>query len=374
MLRAGHNGATDVFVVGGGPAGLAAAIAARLQGFRVTLAERSRPPVDKACGEGLMPEGVAALDEFGIDTSRLEAAPFGGIRFLGDAGSVQADFPRGRALGIRRTTLHQALHRRAEELGVRLLWGAAVSAMRSDAVLVDNHAVTCRFIVGADGHNSRVARWAGLNAGREYERRIGLRRHFAVAPWSDHVEIYWGEHCQAYITPVAAKEVCVALLSQRPLSSYAEGVASFPALAVRLGTAPPATEVRGAFTLTRQLKAVARGNVALIGDASGSADAIAGEGLAMSFRQALALARAMMADELVTYDVEHRRIGGRPQFMARSLLLMDHSRWVREHALRAFAAKPGLFQRLLAVHVGELPLRKFGVQGVFGLGWRMLTA
>ena len=52
----------DIFVVGGGPAALASAIAASDKGFRVTVADAARPPLDKACGEGLMPDAVLALE------------------------------------------------------------------------------------------------------------------------------------------------------------------------------------------------------------------------------------------------------------------------------------------------------------------------
>jgi menaquinone-9 beta-reductase len=57
---------TEVFVAGGGPSGLAAAIAARQAGFAVTLADVAHPPIDKACGEGIMPDGLAALAQLGI--------------------------------------------------------------------------------------------------------------------------------------------------------------------------------------------------------------------------------------------------------------------------------------------------------------------
>jgi menaquinone-9 beta-reductase len=57
---------TDVFVIGGGPAGLAAAIAVRQQGFRVVVADGAKPPIDKACGEALMPEAIAALEGLGV--------------------------------------------------------------------------------------------------------------------------------------------------------------------------------------------------------------------------------------------------------------------------------------------------------------------
>jgi len=57
---------TDVFIVGGGPAGLAAAIAARLKGFDVVVADAAQPPIDKACGEGLMPDSLVALRQLGV--------------------------------------------------------------------------------------------------------------------------------------------------------------------------------------------------------------------------------------------------------------------------------------------------------------------
>src|SRR5580698_1970330 len=52
---------TDVFIVGAGPAGLAAAIAARQKGFEVVVADGSEPPIEKPCGEGMMPGTLAGL-------------------------------------------------------------------------------------------------------------------------------------------------------------------------------------------------------------------------------------------------------------------------------------------------------------------------
>src|SRR5208282_3866466 len=63
----------DVFVVGGGPAGLATAIAARRHGLSVVLADGAVPPIDKPCGEGLMPDGVEALGDLGITIPEGEA-------------------------------------------------------------------------------------------------------------------------------------------------------------------------------------------------------------------------------------------------------------------------------------------------------------
>ncbi|MGH9710929.1 MAG: FAD-dependent oxidoreductase, partial [Candidatus Acidiferrales bacterium] len=84
---------TDVFVVGGGPAGLAVAIAARQKGFRVSIADSATPPVDKACGEGLMPDGLAVLRELGVTIGPGQGFPFRGIRFVEGNLRAQADFP-----------------------------------------------------------------------------------------------------------------------------------------------------------------------------------------------------------------------------------------------------------------------------------------
>ena len=105
---------TDVFVIGGGPAGLAAAIAARQRGMHVTVADGAEPPIDKACGEGLMPDGLAALERLGIHPSMSEGYPFVGIRFLRSTLSADASFPNGgRGLSVRRTTLYRIMAERA---------------------------------------------------------------------------------------------------------------------------------------------------------------------------------------------------------------------------------------------------------------------
>ena len=73
---------TNVLIVGGGPAGLVAAIAARRKGFAVTVIDGAQPPIDKGCGEGLMPDAVSALARLGVALPIDRAMPFKGIRFV----------------------------------------------------------------------------------------------------------------------------------------------------------------------------------------------------------------------------------------------------------------------------------------------------
>jgi menaquinone-9 beta-reductase len=204
---------TDVLVIGGGPAGLAAALAARQKGFEVVVADRSRPPIDKACGEGLLPDGVAALRRLGVELGHV-GTPFRDIRFLDNELQVEAPFAGNVScgLGIRRTLLHQILMEHAEDAGVIACWQSRVEGYSSSGVLIDGR-IVCRWVIGVDGFHSKVRQWTGLQQVWNGARRIGLRQHFRLRPWTDFVEVYWSNHCQAYVTPVGPEEVCVAMIA-----------------------------------------------------------------------------------------------------------------------------------------------------------------
>jgi flavin-dependent dehydrogenase len=357
----------DVFVAGGGPAGLAAAIAARNKGFDVTVADPAQFPIDKACGEGLMPEGVAALEALGLRIDPGDGAIFRGIRFREPGSTVQAEFPRGYGIGMRRRKLHGIMVEHAAQLGIRMHWGTAVRGLDENGVILDGQRVRCRWIIAADGQNSQVRRWAGLDRSRTHQRRLGFRQHFRVAPWTDHVEVHWADRCQAYVTPVAADEVCVALISRDFSMRFDALHELFPELQRRLGAGAPSSSVKGAITATRRFRSVTNSRVALIGDASGSLDAITGEGMAMAFQQALALGEALAVGDLARYEAVHRRILRLPAFMTRLTLQMDRFPSLRHRMLRLFAAEPGLFSRMLAIHTGTLPALR--AEGAGSLGW-----
>jgi len=154
---------SDVLVVGAGPAGLATAIAAAANGLRVMVADARRPPINKPCGEGLLPEAVDTLRSIGIELDSSLGCPLKGFRFSDDTYSISAPIERGRAFGLRRTALHNLLVAKAAEVGVIFRWGVRVSDFAAASARINGEFVGYRWLVGADGLNSSVRRWAKFN-------------------------------------------------------------------------------------------------------------------------------------------------------------------------------------------------------------------
>lgn len=363
---------TDVFVIGGGPAGLATAIAARQRGLDVVVADGAEPPIDKACGEGLMPETVAVLHRLGIRLNPSDGCPFRGIRFIDDHAQVEASFPFSHGIGLKRTVLHQKMIERAQQVGVTMLWKTPVTALCRDGVIAGGQTIASRWVIGADGIGSRVRRWAGLGRRSQSRLRYAWRKHYSLEPWSDKAEIYWASNAQGYVTPVGSREVCVVVISCRPGMSPAISN-DFPKLAERLAPATTENRERGAVTLSFRLDHVCTKRLALVGDASGSVDAITGDGLCLSFLQAEALAEALEAGNLSAYQKAHRRLTRLPALMSRLLLLLDGHPALRHRTISVMAAHPHIFSRMLSVHVGACSTSHLASTGVL-LGWRLLTA
>jgi flavin-dependent dehydrogenase len=200
--------------------------------------------------------------------------------------------------------LHSALSARAAELGVERVT-ARVERLEQDADGVSAGGIRGSWLFGADGLHSTVRRLAGLEPGApSARRRFGITRHFAVAPWSDLIEIHWAPRAEVYVTPLAPDLVGVSLLGA-PRTDFDETIAGIPALASRLRGLSSSTGLKGAGPFRQRASAPSRGRVLLVGDASGYVDAITGEGLRLGFEQArLAVGHAQ---GIADYDREWRR-------------------------------------------------------------------
>jgi menaquinone-9 beta-reductase len=369
----------DVCIVGGGPAGLAAALALRKRRFDVTVVDCAIPPIDKACGEGLMPDSLAALKQLGVELEDGAGYPFRGIRFIDGASRVTGDFPNGPGIGVRRSYLHGVLVKYANAAQVRLIWGAKNVVLCEGGLSFQDQSqrsesIKTRLVVGADGLKSSVRHSAGLDAVKTEKQRYGFRRHYRVAPWSDYVELYWGRRGQFYVTPIAKNEICVVFVSRHPRLRLDAALEDFPFLLDRLANLEHCSREAGSLSISRSLKRIYKDGVALLGDASGSVDAITGEGMCLAFKQADALANALHACDLKQYAQRHQRIGSKPRMMARLMLAMELNGALQRRVLASLAKRPELFQTLLKFHIGDIGIAGLLSPQLLGFGKDVVTA
>jgi len=360
----------DVLVVGGGPAGLAVAAEAARRGLDALVVERRALPADKACGEGLLPRGVAALEALGAlrHLDPAGAMAFRSVRWISEDGTLaEAALPPPHGLGVRRLTLSSALAARAREAGaeVRELVAVVDHRVEPEAAVVrlsTGEEVRARLLVAADGLSSPVREREGLGRPAPAPRRFGLRRHVAVAPWADAVEVHFAEGVEAYVTPTGPGRVGVAFLfEERSAASYEELLSRFPRLEARLATADFEPGIAGAGPLRRRAAARTAARLVLAGDAGGYADAITGEGLSLALEGARllgaalpdALARGATREALAGFE---RALGARYRRYALSsglVLALARRPALRRRAVSFLSRRPRLFGRLVGAVVGE---------------------
>ena len=329
----------DVLVAGGGPAGLATAIRCAQAGLAVTVAEPRAVPIDKACGEGLMPSAVTRLAALGV---RPAGRPLRGIRYLDASHRVEARFRHGDGLGVRRTTLHTALAARAAELSIPVL-PVRVTSVTQDGGGVTAAGLRARYLVAADGLHSTIRRACGLDPPRARHPRFGLRRHYRLAPWTDLVEVHWAGGAEAYVTPVGPHEVGVAILTDTRGPDHAAWLGAFPALGARLRGAEPTTRVLGAGPLEQNVSRRAVGRVLLVGDAAGYVDALTGEGVSLGVATAAAAVDCVAADRPDHYERLWRDATRRYRLLTRAVLFAAQHDPLRSAVVPAAGLLPPLY-------------------------------
>lgn len=343
---------TDLLVVGGGPAGLATALYAARAGLSVTVCEKRHAPVDKACGEGLMPGGLHRLHDLGVYPRGM---PLTGIDYLDLSGRrAHAPFRSRPGMGVRRTELHAALSAAAKAAGAHWL-DSRVTALAQDATAVTACGLRARWLIAADGLHSPVRRHLDVPVRSGAPRRFGLRRHWHTEPWSRSVEVIWGPSAEAYVTPVAPDQVGVAVLyrpDQRNPSTasphaYTALLASFPDLHSRLADAAPASGVRGAGPMRQKTTRRVVGRVLFVGDAAGYEDALTGEGISLALAQAEAAVDAVVANAPARYERSWQRLTRPYRLLTRALVIATARPSARALLVPGCLAAPAVFRSVV---------------------------
>ncbi len=296
----------DLVVVGGGPAGSAAAAWAARAGRDVLVIDSASFPRDKACGDGLTPRAVAELERLGLGDWLNGRVRHRGLRMSGFGGEVEVDWPGpsfpAYSSAVARLELDDRIRKVAEDSGARMLLGSKAVAVHHDSArrvvsltLADGTEVGCRQLIVADGARSSLGRKLGRRWHQETVYGVAARGYLATPlgddPWlTSHLELRSPDGAvlpgYGWIFPLGNGEVNIGVgalsttkrpadLALRPLMSYYTDLRrdewGF--------TGQPRAVSSALLPMGGAVSGVAGPNWMLIGDAAACVNPLNGEGI-----------------------------------------------------------------------------------------------
>jgi geranylgeranyl reductase family protein len=346
----------DVAVVGAGPAGSAAALAACRAGARVLLLDRADFPRDKPCGDGIAADALDVLRDLGVTGITDGYPPNDGLRLIGPGGTAVARPLARPAHTIPRRVFDARLVAAAVRSGAELRRHTVRSLHdHGNAVRLDD-AYRADVVIGADGAGSVVRRALGHRPNPGGHLAIAIRGY---APARDAEQLIvttrarWPAYAWSF--PIGDGTANVGygeILRGAPLSrAY---------LLDRLAELLPGRVAHGLrahhLPLSTHRPTPARGRVLLVGDALSLINPFTGEGI---FYAVLSGALAGAAAAAGTDRVAARYGGALRRRLGRHLRHSGVAAWITRRptvvdgALRAAQGDPAVFDRLAALGLGD---------------------
>lgn len=296
-------------ILGGGPAGSAAAIALARSGVRATVLERTREPADALCGGFLSWRTLDALARLGIDAATLNPTPVTRVRLFTGSSATEARLPRP-ARGVSRRHLDALLLKRAAIAGTAVERGVIVRALEDGiARLADGAQIRADAILLATGKHE--LRGATRDVDDMADPTLGLRVRLGPSPALDRligdaIELHLFDRGYAGIVRQedGAANLCMAVHRSRlhdagtPLDLLHMLAAESPRLGERLAflAADPAIDAVANVPYGWRT-AVTTPDVFRLGDQAGVIPSLAGEGMGIAIASGVAAARAILAGE-----------------------------------------------------------------------------
>ena len=288
-----------LIVVGGGLAGLSAAITAARAGLDVTVIEAGTYPRHRVCGEFLSPEAAGYLDQLGVLPALKAQRPISIRRVqitAGNGARWEGNLP-GSGLGISRYALDHALAEQARAAGVSVITGTQVKRIDGnlrDGFRVETPTATlhARAVIAAHGKRSALDKALNRAFMRQRQPYIGLKAHFCgdIPPGRVDVHAFPGGYCG--ISGIEGGRVNVCLLARldvfQPCASIPAFVAWMAAQNPHLARFFAGAQIESAWLSISQVpftpKSAVEGDILMAGDAAGMIAPLAGDGMSIALR------------------------------------------------------------------------------------------
>jgi geranylgeranyl reductase family protein len=297
-------------VVGGGPAGTAAAVFLRQAGHEVVLVDEARFPRDKVCGEGVSPEAWRLLARMGAEAAvrALRPRPVRGMKLTSPDGTAFVGTYTGArepGFAVRRWCLDRALLECARGAGVDVREGVrARDVITRDGVVRGvvlegagaPERLHARLVVAADGRRSVIARKLGLLREHRRLRKFAVRGYWkGVQGLTDYGEMHVTRGGYCGVAPLGEEEANITFVldqaDMRPAGGhladfYLRTLERWPRLRERLSRAALTSPPRAIGPLALEARGISAPGAVLVGDAAGFYDPFTGEGVTLALRGA----------------------------------------------------------------------------------------
>ncbi len=307
----------DVLVVGAGPAGASAAYWLATLGHRVAVVDKKRFPREKTCGDGLTPRAVRQLHDMGLADPLSEFQRYDGLRSIGHGITLELGWPEhpdfpSYGYVVRRSELDDLVAQRAVKAGADLrpateaIEPLVENGLVAGAVVLDKdtgttHELRAKYVVVADGANSRFGRALGTARNRTYPLGMAIRGYFTSPyhddPWIEsHLDLRdrAGDHLPGYgwIFPVGdgTINVGVGLLStfkgwktintSRLMEAFCATAPARWGISPATATGPP---TGGRLPTGGSVLPRVGPTYLVVGDAAGSVNPFNGEGISLAY-------------------------------------------------------------------------------------------
>ena len=397
---------TEILVIGGGPAGCAAAIELVRSGRNVTIIDKANFPRDKCCGDGLTTDALRILESMGLKPSTVENwnEIMNVVIHSPNGNTIELPLPHGRgqyAAIVPRIELDERLLDLAHDAGASIQTPVRFESLREldqhiEVMTSNDRKILARYVIAADGMWSAVRKNLGVGINNYRGDWHAFRQYFSqTGPEAQHLRVWFEPDLlpgYMWLFPLPGQRANIGFGVLRgshyeigDLGKLWNNLLERPHIRDVIGPNATPEGNRKAWPIPSRLMELlpSKGRIHFVGDAIGAADPMTGEGIAQALRtgrsSALAITKSgpfkpQQAEEIykkaISAELGHdHQFAGRLQKLLKksettelALKLADYNDWTRRNFARWMFED---YPRALALTPNRWSSNMFNLDGAY---------